>query len=369
MDDQRAGEAVAGLLTGYVHRVSAGVSTPVPPAIGRRHRPGAPRRAWVGVAAAVLVAAGVVAGVLVAGPRSSSPPLMTYGLAQGGVTRAVLVPAHPVSDSTMHRAATVIGRRLRVLGARSAGVRVQGQTLVLSGPGLTRGVITLVAERGALEIRPVLCGAPAYVTAPPPTSSTSASGGVIVPRPTACQDTDDATTAANLAVTPDPGAASGYTETRIPPDPAYAAVPSTRPDADDPAQTVVLPADPDGVAQQYPRFVLGPAEMDGQGVLGATATDVRESGWTVTLRLDAAAMAQWDAVARHNFHAYLAFDLDGVVVQAPLIEPLSTSFTSFGGEMQIGNLPGAVARYVAAVLGDGALPAPLELRSLTSTTR
>jgi photosystem II stability/assembly factor-like uncharacterized protein len=65
---------------------------------------------------------------------------------------------------------------------------------------------------------------------------------------------------------------------------------------------------------------------------------------------------QWDQLTRQAFHQYLAIDLDGVVLSAPLVEPTQAEFTSFRGMAQIaGDFTKARARYLAAVIGSGPL--------------
>ena len=368
MDDERAAEATTRLLAEYAHRVSAAVRTPVPPAQPAM-RPGPGRRVRVlGAALVAVVAAATVAGLLVFGPRSTSNPPPAALAPTGPGRTAVLAPAHAVAPAVLERSAAVVRRRLRSLGAGGAAVTVRAGTVVVSGPGVTPALVAVVAEPGALFVRPVLCGAPAQ-SAPAPTTTSGADSGTRTAAGTLSCGAAYATTAANLGVDPDSQAANGYqANPPIPPDPAFAGVASTPADRDDPAQRVLLPADPAGNPQQYSRFVLGPAEMDSRGVVGARATYQRdEAGWIVTVQLDGAGQAQWDAAARRSFHAYLAFDVDATVVSAPIIEPVSTTYSSFRGQMVLAGFSRrGEATDLAALLDSGALPVRLELRSLTA---
>ena len=70
-------------------------------------------------------------------------------------------------------------------------------------------------------------------------------------------------------------------------------------------------------------------------------------------------------MARQNFHSYVALDLDGQqALSAPLIEPTNSSFSSFGGQMEIsGTFTATTAKTIAAVLGNGPLPVPFTLET------
>lgn len=175
--------------------------------------------------------------------------------------------------------------------------------------------------RPALMIRPVICIAglqkgPASTKALPARCPTSV--GV----PTA---------------TPLPDSLAGATfKNRI--DPALAAFETTSPtnDYDYPNKFALLP-----INNEKQRYLLGPVVF--KLFPGQRHSIVRCSacgGWLVTIHLGvdkSVAMDQartWDHVARVDLHRMLAFDLNGVVVTAPWIEPTSTTFHSFGGVMQ-----------------------------------
>jgi preprotein translocase subunit SecD len=321
----------------------------------RRGPPVRPRsRILVGAAAAVVVIAALSLGVAY-GPRSSTnganpapPPSPSH------VMHAVFAPSSPRSAALLEEAAAVLGTRLHALGDGDADVVVKNGTVDVSGPALDSREIETVAKTGEFSVRPVLCGAPAYV---PP------SGAPVTGIPmTACQG-QYALSAANLDV----NTSTGQPANVIPPDPSLAAYPSTSPESDYPAGSVLLPDDPSAGSQEYPRYVLGAAQFAPPGIAGASAEEVAGQ-WTVVLRLTSAGASLWNTVAQLNFHQYVAFDVDGQVLSAPLIEPSGTSFSSFATQIQIsGNFSSSEAQGLAAVLGSGPLPVSLKLLSLTSS--
>jgi preprotein translocase subunit SecD len=73
----------------------------------------------------------------------------------------------------------------------------------------------------------------------------------------------------------------------------------------------------------------------------------------------------WDTVAQTNFHQLVAFDLDGQVLEAPIIQPAATTFTSFQGEIDMASFSETEARLLAAVLGHGELATALHLESVS----
>jgi hypothetical protein len=176
--------------------------------------------------------------------------------------------------------------------------------------------------RPALLIRPVIC-----IAGPQKDPVTTKS------LPTRCP-----TVSGPPMATPAPNSGAGVTfKERL--DPALAAFATTSPTRDYsyPEKIVLLPV----VNNAKQRYLLGPAVFElypGQG-----HTIVRCSscgGWLVTIHLGvnkSVTMDQsrvWDQVARANLHRMLAFDLNGVVLTAPWIEPTTAAFHSFGGVMQ-----------------------------------
>jgi preprotein translocase subunit SecD len=321
------------------------------------------RRTVGAVSAAAVVA--VVALLVAYGPRSSdtSPGAVSAGApghtgAPGNSVHAVFAPTAPTTHAVVEQIESVIFRRLRAFGDKGASVRTGvGGTIQVTAQNLTPAEIHLMGTTDNLYIRPVLCGA---VSVRPPDVIGLLSG----PLPS-CQ-AQYATTAANLGV----DVRTGVPDDMVRPDPGFASYPSTSERADDPSATVLLSGDPSAGAREYPRFVLGPAQLSGSAIAAAHAQSLgKDSGSDVLITLKRSAATQWDAVARQNFHQYLAFDLNGLVLSAPLVQPLSSTFEPFGGTMQIsGHFSAAEAKDLAAVVGSGSLPVGLILRSLTTVS-
>jgi hypothetical protein len=109
------------------------------------------------------------------------------------------------------------------------------------------------------------------------------------------------------------------------------------------------------------RFLVGPTLLTITSKV-ASATVVRASfsgGWIVNVRLNPEESRQWDQVAAEYFHRQLAIDLNGVIVEAPLIEPDNTSFSSFDGQMQLLATTKSGADDLVAALTSGPLVVPL----------
>jgi preprotein translocase subunit SecD len=170
----------------------------------------------------------------------------------------------------------------------------------------------------SLNFRPVLCFAPALMLA----SGQSASTGSL---PT-CSPTSELS-AANLNV----DTATGEMTTNPPPDFRFSSYASTPPESAAPGDTVLLPA---ASGNAGTRYVLGPAALTQSGVASATAVD--ENGqWVLDLRLTSQGSVQWDTLADQQFHAIIGVVVNGKVISAPITMPMQTSFTSFGGQVQI----------------------------------
>jgi preprotein translocase subunit SecD len=176
-------------------------------------------------------------------------------------------------------------------------------------------------------------------------------------------------TAAALNVQPNNGP-QGFSSNNVPPDPQYAQYPSTsvlKPDYEH--SGILLPGINgacDGSAQI--RCVLGPSQMTGHSIAGATATQNQTGQWVVDYTLNGAAgSALWDHVAQQNFHQLLGIELDGEVYSAPIIQPTQAAFSSFQGHGQIsGNLTQQDAQNLAQAMNYGALP--VTLKAATSET-
>ena len=77
--------------------------------------------------------------------------------------------------------------------------------------------------------------------------------------------------------------------------------------------------------------------------------------------LTSAGSTQWDNLAKEQFHAIIAIDLDGQVISAPITQPTNGSFSSFNGQVQIsGGFTENQAKTLATEFTYGALPVKLD---------
>jgi len=212
-------------------------------------------------------------------------------------------------------------------------------TTTSNDPGRTQGASNpsgAVARHATVLIRPVLCLAFPYV----PNQKKSG----LVP---ACA-APYLLTARSLNISPLSGQ-SGYSSTTPLPDPSLGGYASSTRDV--PSRAVLLGALSGPPVGQ--RWVLGPSEMrlSAADVKSASAQKSRIGQWTVDIHLTPAGAAAFDSVAQENFHQFLAIDMGGKVVSAPIIQPTQASFSSFDGAIQIsGALTAENARAVAAAV-------------------
>ncbi|MHB8330383.1 MAG: SecDF P1 head subdomain-containing protein [Acidimicrobiales bacterium] len=136
----------------------------------------------------------------------------------------------------------------------------------------------------------------------------------------------------------------------IGPDPAFAHVPSTPASLDKPKNALLFPGTAAAVPMPGARFVLGPAGLTNGDVQQASA-DYMAGEWLVNVTLTSAGSRAWDRLNQTQFHAYIAFVVNGVVISAPLVEPSQSTFASLSGPMQIAaNFTQRSAQTLAAEL-------------------
>ncbi len=330
---------------------------------GRARRRG---RVMAGGLAVVVVVALVALGVTY-GPRSSRlTPTTRPGLSgtEGGTLRAVFTPATPISTAMLEEAAATMAARLHAVGDTDARATVDGGSIDIASPKFAGVQMQLIGSMGSFSVRPVACGAPAATAPTQPTTTDTAGTTPPADFSPACEAQYE-TSASNLDV----NTTTGQPAHVIGPDPVFASTPSTPAQDDEPAHSVLLPADPVAGPQQYPRFVLGAAQLGNVDIASVRAQlDPSIDQWAIDITLTTMGSTDWDAVAFQNFHAYVALDLDGQVVSAPLIQPNQAAFASFEGRMEIsGSFSAATAKTMAAVLGNGPLPVPFTLQSQETT--
>ncbi len=295
----------------------------------RRQRFGA-----TGLVLAVVVAGGTLA--LTAPPPGRGPAVA------GAVTTTFAPLSAAATPAQLAQDAGVLRARFDAMGVPGAAVSVSGGTLVVSG--VTGREATLATATPVFLARPVLCGA-----AP----STPANGSTApVGLPTGCSDPRYALTAGNLGIAAGGG---GSIEVHpVPPDPALTEQPSTTPAQEQPSAPALL-----DTSDGSQRYLVGPAGVTGADIASASVKTSEAGQVLVDLRLTPAGSTAWDQLARAGFHQLIAFEVDGVIVSAPLTEVGQSTFSSFQGELQIsGGFTTSTAESLATEL-DGALPAPL----------
>ena len=285
------------------------------------------------------------------------------GLDLAGGSEVVYKPAHAISSGQLDTTINVIRNRVDAAGVSGANVSSQGGNVVVQFPGVKdpQTLIKLIGKTAQLYFRPVLCGATSYsppAKGAPPAGATLPSCGA-----------QYLTNQSNLGVTPN-STPQGYGVNPISADPAFTAYRSNTGQNDNPKNVVLLGSDPTAGAQQYARFVLGPSQLAGNAIATASGVfDTTINQWAVSYNLTSQGSGAWDTVAQANFHQYLAIDLDGSVVSAPLIQPQKTSFSSFQGKGEIsGSFTEGTAKNLALELNYGALPVRLNILTQDTVT-
>jgi preprotein translocase subunit SecD len=307
----------------------------------------------------------------------------------GGNGRVTLTPEHAISAAELAQAASIITRRLQVLGVGGVRVTAGGPGLLVSGTVGPSALSTLaqVATVGGLTFRPVVldgsgeeeifagAGPPpgstatGCATAPPssgPVSSAAPSTGG--PTGAGAATTSPAVTSPALTQPGTPPAVTCTVGTSQGPALTSAAV------LDDPNaidQTVVLPLDPQSSQGQVTeRYVVGPVLRDGayvftgQIIASAQANLDQTGEWTVLVSFTGRGGSEWDTVVGERYYQrYIAIILDNRVESAPQIQA-----QQFNGQATIsgGGSAGftkAQAELLAAVLSTGALPVGFTLQS------
>src|SRR5437588_1663996 len=265
----------------------------------------------------------VAAGALGATVATKTTPNLGLDL-QGGAS-VVLQPKHKSKSSALDQAIEIIRSRVDALGVAEPDISRQGNSIIIQLPGVKnqKRALQIVGQTAQLLFRPVLGTLPPEST--PPTTA--------------------------------PGS---------PPTTASAAsIPTTPREQDDPKKVVVLPELDRKTKQVKVRYQLGPAELTGRALSGATATiDPNTGAWQVDFTLNGSGSKQFDQLAQRNFHKPVAIDLDGQVQSAPQINA-----QQFNGKGQItGNFSQSDAKNLALVLRYGALPIVLEPQTVQTVS-
>jgi hypothetical protein len=264
-----------------------------------------------------------------------------------------LRPSGPVSSAELASMQSVERARLASLGvAAGSTVRIAGGDLVVAAYLGRRAAPdeAILSMTGQVILRHVECFAPPYRVHPGATPTTSQR----VPGRCRSAFRLDPT---NLQVQPNANSVNGYTANTVQPDPNFLLVPSTSPFREPLADRVVLAGLP---ADGTDRYVLGPAVLTGAAVMSAAAQRDSTGAWVVDATMTTAGASALDRISQMAFHQFIAIELDGVVLSAPLVLPAQTTWTSFNGQVSIsGSLSATEASRAAIALADGALAVPV----------
>jgi preprotein translocase subunit SecD len=306
------------------------------------------RSLWISLLAVIAVAVIALSSTLAAG---WSPKL---GLDLDGGLAVVYQTHRPVNQAQLDTIVTILSDRVGA-GATGATVASQGKNQIsvsIPGEKNTQQVLATLGNTAQLFFRPAYCYAPAFSVAKGKSATTT-------PLPSTCAASSQLT-ATNLDIKQNPGSVTQpYTyNTSIPEDPQFASYKSTPSTDDNKNATVLLPGSPGNAGP--PRYLLGPAGLTGTAVKSASAQLV-SGQWDVNLVLTGAGSTQWDNLAKSQFHAIIAIDLDGQVISAPITQPTNGAFSSFNGQVQIsGSFTENQAKTLATEFTYGALPVKLD---------
>jgi hypothetical protein len=258
----------------------------------------------------------------------------TIGLAvESNVTRGpalsfVLVPEQPATGAQLDIDGAALVRRLQSLGFQDTSAGVKGDSIELtmygSAPQLRNALQGALAP-ASLQVRPVECAAPLFTPAAPSGISTASSS-----EPMSYTCGSRYVLGAN-ALRVDTN--TGNPTRRIAADPTFAPDTSTSEAQNRASATILLPtASASGFGGE--RLVAGPAEVVNADVISVKAIH-QAPEWNLDVDLTASGTTRYNSLAKGQFHAYIAIAIDGTVISAPIIEPLSTSFASLGSTLDI----------------------------------
>ncbi|MGH9030106.1 MAG: protein translocase subunit SecD, partial [Acidimicrobiales bacterium] len=267
------------------------------------------------------------------------------GLDLAGGAEVVYQPNHKYSSGDINTAINIIRNRVDAAGAAGAEVNSQGGRVVVQLPGVSNAsaIIKLIGKTAQMQFRPVLCVSGPY--------SKPKSGPGPTTVPSNCSATQYEQTAANQG-----SESSGSPSNTVPADPTLAAYQTTSSTYNNnhANSEVLIPAP--GTQWSGGRVLLGPSGVPGKDVHSAQAV-FNTPNWDVEVTFNSAGATLWDKLAQTQFHAYIAVDLDGDVISAPLTLPSQSTFTSFSGKVQIsGSFTQTSAQNLALDLNYGSLP-------------
>jgi hypothetical protein len=297
----------------------------------------------------VIVLAALSVGLSASvGAAINSPRDMRTGIR----TVLVLGTHEAMSGSQQASAKRVLLKRLGALGLTGASVRTHPRELVISVAGaLTSTQRGDLSVTGSVLARPVACFA-GLARAPASKSSP----------PLVC-GSKYLLTRKNLDAQPAPNNPSGYTSRTVPADPAFDHRLSVTPDAEVLGATELLSSIPGAM---HSRFLCRPGvELSGTVTSSSVQKPQVGGGWAIYANFTRREAARWDALTKKTFHEYLAFEFDGRVIAAYLIEPTQDKWSSFEGSLAFNTANRGRAELISFVLKEGSLPVPDSVLKVT----
>ncbi len=255
--------------------------------------------------------------------------IIASNLERGPAHTFRLVPIGSATNEQLVSDAAALVRRLQSLGYSDTQSQVVGDSISLtlygSGPQVNDALKGTIAE-ARFEVRPVECATPLFAPGPPGVIKRGSPPGTA---PTATCRARYLLSASSLQVNPD----TGIPKNSVGPDPSFIATPNTPGASDVQSEIAIFPAGPaSGFSGE--RLFLGPVQL-GNDAIASAGTSKTANDWIVEITFTTATAKKLDLVAKKQFHAYIAICVDGTVVSAPIVEPISASFSSLGGKLQL----------------------------------
>ncbi|MFH8619786.1 protein translocase subunit SecD [Streptomyces sp. NPDC017979] len=335
----------------------------------------------------------------------------------GGTTITLKAKAEPgkesaINETNMNTAVGIIERRVNGLGVSEAEVQTQGrENIIVNIPKGTDSeqARKQVGTTAQLYFRPVLAVAPGGPAAPQPSPSASADGkegdkakGNPSTAPSGSASTKPSTgaTTQGRAVTeglkaPSPSASASAAADSDKPSDGASQPPKTDPgtppanadlekrfaalncedpkarsaagDADRPEDTVI--ACGKNGADQWEKYILGPAEVDGKDVDDAKGQlDQQRGMWIVTMDFTKSGSKKFEKITgklatQQPPMNQFAIALDGEVVSAPEVKQALSSNAEISGSFDQDS-----AQDLGNILSYGALPLSFEEQSVTTVS-
>jgi preprotein translocase subunit SecD len=368
------------------------------------------RRGLVWSLLGIITLAVVALGATIASGHS---PLLGLDL-KGGVS-VVLRPQGTATSAQLGEAVSIIERRVNGLGVANSNVARQGNDVVINLPGIknAQGALKVLGETATLYFRPVFCEIPNFALAPSTSSTTQPSTTPHQIAPTTLPTSAKAVgrpapdihlTVARLSAASPPATTppttSGTPATTIVPNSAGTPVPLRSPSSAAEAQaacaasnaaqlpTTTVGADLGSAYVILPyydktfRYVLGPADMTGNGVANASVQLSQAGQYSVLLTFTSKGGNDFDKIAAQRYPYYQqnpsnpppqsqeAMELDGVVESAPTIQAPSFNGTAVISGSTAAPFTASQAGNLALVLKYGSLPVrftPQSVQTVSAT--